>query len=120
MQHYSFDDGITQIVSEHMDRFHMMSETNRYFYLQAVHGKVNHRVTMVNGSEMIMLASYSYLGLMGHPKIEAASKEAIDEYGTGAGGVRLLTGTTDLHERMEARIADFTHRPDACVFSRAM
>ena len=117
MQPHSFDDGITQLVSEHMDRYHEMSETNRYFYLQSVHGKVNHRVTMTDGREMIMLASYTYLGLMGHPKIEAASKQAIDEYGTGAGGVRLLTGTTDLHERMEARIAEFTHRPDACVFS---
>ncbi len=117
MQQQEFDDGISQIVSEHMDRFHMMNDTNRYFYLQAVKGKVNHRVTMTDGRDMIMLASYSYLGLMGHPKIEAAAKQAIDEYGTGAGGVRLLTGTTDLHERLEARIAEFAHRPDALVFS---
>ena len=66
---------------------------------------------------MVQLASYSYLGLIGHPSIDEAARAAIDEYGTGAGGVRLLTGTTDLHERLEARIAAFAHRPDACVYS---
>ena len=66
---------------------------------------------------MVQLASYSYLGLIGHPRIEQAAQEAIDEYGTGAGGVRLLTGTTDLHERLEARIASFAGREDACVYS---
>jgi len=117
MHHADFEDGITELVKEYTDREEVMRAANRYFYLQAVHGKVNHRVTMTDGREMIMLASYSYLGLMGHPKLEAAAKAAIDEYGTGAGGVRLLTGTTDLHERMEARIAKFVSRDDACVYT---
>ena len=72
---------------------------------------------MADGREMVMLASYSYLGLIGHPRIDAAATAAIDEYGTGAGGVRLLTGTSDLHERLEARIASFAKREDACVYS---
>ncbi|MCL2654269.1 MAG: aminotransferase class I/II-fold pyridoxal phosphate-dependent enzyme [Coriobacteriia bacterium] len=117
MHHADFEDGITELVKEYTDREEVMRAANRYFYLQPVHGKVNHTVTMADGREMIMLASYSYLGLMGHPKIEAAARAAIDEYGTGAGGVRLLTGTTDLHERMEARIAEFVNRDDACVYT---
>ncbi|MCL2332148.1 MAG: pyridoxal phosphate-dependent aminotransferase family protein [Actinomycetia bacterium] len=117
MHHADFQDGITEQVKEYTDREAVMRAANRYFYLQAVRGKVNHRVTMADGRDMVMLASYSYLGLMGHPKIEAAAKQAIDEYGTGAGGVRLLTGTTDLHERMEARIAKFVSRDDACVYT---
>lgn len=91
-------------------------DAQRYFYLRAITGPTNHRVT-VDGREMLMLASYSYLGLIGHPAIDAAAKEAIDRYGTGAGGVRLLTGTNDLHEHLEARIARFAGRPDACVYS---
>ncbi len=117
MHHADFHDGITELVKEYTDREELMRAANRYFYLQAVQGKVNHRVTMADGRDMVMLASYSYLGLMGHPKIEAAAKQAVDEYGTGAGGVRLLTGTTDLHERMEARIAKFVSRDDACVYT---
>jgi len=112
-----YDDGINERLETFDQRYQMLKHIDRYFYLQPVVGKVNNRVTMVDGSELIMLASYSYLGLMGHEGIEAAAKKAIDEYGTGAGGVRLLTGTTDLHERLEARLAQYSHREDVAVYS---
>jgi glycine C-acetyltransferase len=104
-------------IQEFVERRRMVKNADRYFYLQPTVGRTNHLVTMKDGREMVQLASYSYLGLIGHPHIEAAARDAIDEYGTGAGGVRLLTGTTDLHERLEARIAAFTKRQDACVYS---
>lgn len=110
-------DGLDMRVGEFIERRDAMRAADRYFYLQPTVGKTNHRVTMKDGREMIMLASYSYLGLIGHPRIEEAAHAAIDEYGTGAGGVRLLTGTTDLHERLEERIARFASREDACVYS---
>lgn len=110
-------DGIDARVAELVARRDALKASDRYFYLQPTVGKTNHRVTMADGREMIQLASYSYLGLIGHPEIEEAAKEAIDVYGTGAGGVRLLTGTTDLHERLEDRIARFSSREDACVYS---
>lgn len=112
-----YNDGIDELLNDYTDRINTMRAANRYFYLQPTVGKTNHRVQMKNGQEMVMLASYSYLGLIGHPDIEAAAKAAIDEYGTGAGGVRLLTGTTDLHERMEERIAQYCKREEAAVFS---
>ncbi len=110
-------DGITARVDAFLERRSSLKDADRYFYLQATTGPTNHRVTMVDGRDMVQLASYSYLGLIGHPRIDAAAQAAIDTYGTGAGGVRLLTGTTDLHEELEARIARFTGREDACVYS---
>lgn len=110
-------DGISERVAAFAERRAAVEAADRYFYLQPTVGRTNHVVTMADGREMVQLASYSYLGLIGHPRIEAAAKEAIDVYGTGAGGVRLLTGTTDLHERLEARIARFSSREDACVYS---
>lgn len=110
-------DGIDARVAELVARRDALKSLDRYFYLQPTVGKTNHRVTMADGREMIQLASYSYLGLIGHPVIEQAAIEAINQYGTGAGGVRLLTGTTDLHERLEARIASFASREDACAYS---
>ena len=110
-------DGIDARLAEFRVRLSTMKGADRYFYLQPTVGPVNHRVTMADGREMVMLASYSYLGLIGHPRIDAAAQRAIDEYGTGAGGVRLLTGTSDLHVALESRIAAFTHRDDACVYS---
>ena len=60
-----------------------------------------------DGQSMLMLSSYDYLGLIGDPRIDTAAIEAIRKYGTGTGGARLLTGTTDQHQRMEQDLADF-------------
>lgn len=110
-------DGIDARLAEFRVRRTQMKGADRYFYLQPTVGPVNHHVTMADGRDMIMLASYSYLGLIGHPRIDEAAARAVDCYGTGAGGVRLLTGTNDLHVALESRIASFTHREDACVYS---
>ncbi len=111
------NDGIAARVNEYVARHDAMVDADRYFYLQPTVGETNHTVKMADGRDMVQLASYSYLGLIGHPRINEAAKAAIDEYGTGAGGVRLLTGTTDLHERLEHRIATFCNREDSCTFA---
>ena len=71
----------------------------------------------VRGQEFLMISSYDYLGLIGHAEIEQAAIEAIREYGTGTGGVRLLTGTTDLHRQFEAELATFKGTEAAITFS---
>lgn len=110
-------DGIDARINAFLERREGLKAANRYFYLQAIAGQTNHRVTLTDGHELVMLASYSYLGLIGHPRIQEASIRAVEKYGTGAGGVRLLTGTMDLHEQLEARIAEFSKRESSCVYS---
>ena len=63
-------DGVDARVAEFVQRRKAMKDANRYFYLQPTMGTVNNRVQMADGREMIMLASYSYLGLIGHPRID--------------------------------------------------
>lgn len=109
-------DGVSARIEVFEERYRLVNEADRYFYLQTITSPTNHHVKAA-GKDMIMMASYSYLGLIGHPRIDAAAKAAVDAYGTGAGGVRLLTGTTDLHERLEARVASFGKRADAAVYS---
>ncbi|HET7293199.1 MAG TPA: aminotransferase class I/II-fold pyridoxal phosphate-dependent enzyme [Vicinamibacteria bacterium] len=75
------------------------------------------RVRVARYGEMVLLGGYSYLGLNRHPRIDAAARAAIDKYGTGAHGVRLLAGTLDLHHRLEARIAAFKGAEAAATFS---
>lgn len=116
-EHTAIHDGVETRLEMYRGRRDAMKGANRYFYLQPTTGPVNHTVRMADGREMIMLASYSYLGLIGHPRIDAAATAAVDKYGSGAGGVRLLTGTSDLHEQLEERIASFSKREDACVYS---
>ncbi|RRA47769.1 aminotransferase class I/II-fold pyridoxal phosphate-dependent enzyme [Acidipila sp. EB88] len=70
-----------------------------------------------DGHEMLMLSSYDYLGLIGDPRIDTAAIEAIQRYGTGTGGVRLLTGTLELHRETEAAIARFKGTEAALTFT---
>jgi glycine C-acetyltransferase len=72
---------------------------------------------LVNGREMGMYASYSYLGLVGHPRINEAAKKAVDKYGTGTHGVRMLAGTLGLHTELEETIAHFKHAESAITYS---
>lgn len=67
-------------------------------------------------AEFFMFSSYSYLGLIGHPRLEAAVGAAVERYGTSTGGVRLLTGTLQLHQELEAELATFLGQEAAAVF----
>ena len=69
------------------------------------------------GSARLDLASNDYLGLCGDPRLAAAAAAAAVTWGTGATGSRLVTGTTTLHEDLEADLADFTGAASALVFS---
>jgi glycine C-acetyltransferase len=89
-----------------------------YFYLEQVEEILPHgRVRVTGHGEMIMMGSYSYLGLIGHPKIDAAAMAAVKQYGTGTHGVRLLAGTLPLHNQLEERIAAFKKTEAAITFS---
>ncbi len=63
-----------------------------------------------------MFSTYSYLGLIGHPRLATAVKEAVERYGTSTGGVRLLTGTLELHLEVERELAAFLGQEAAAVF----
>jgi glycine C-acetyltransferase len=99
------------------ERHDALAAEGKYFYNQPIeelNGGVRVRTA---GREMLMFASYSYLGLIGHPKINAAAKAAIDEFGTGTHGVRLLAGTLKLHRELEETIAQFKGTEDAVTYS---
>lgn len=90
--------------------------TGLYTYERAMEGKCGPRVS-VSGRSMLMMSSYDYLGLIGHPDIEAAAIDAIRDFGTATGGVRLLTGTTELHSQWDADLARFKGTESAVTFS---
>ncbi|MCV7433928.1 8-amino-7-oxononanoate synthase [Mycolicibacterium bacteremicum] len=63
------------------------------------------------------LASNDYLGLSQHPDVLAGGVEALRTWGAGAGGSRLVTGNTELHEEFEDALAAFVGFESALVFS---
>ncbi|MBN3508151.1 8-amino-7-oxononanoate synthase [Mycolicibacterium nivoides] len=63
------------------------------------------------------LASNDYLGLSQHPEVLDGGVEALRTWGAGAGGSRLVTGNTELHEGFETALATFVGAESALVFS---
>lgn len=97
-------------------RVDFSKKNNLYSYMIQNDSQVG-RTVIVNNKSMIMLGSYNYLGLIGHPKINQAMKNAIDEFGSGAGGVRLMTGNNILNQKLEDKITKFKGTEDTVVYS---
>lgn len=93
-----------------------LKEAGCYPYFQAIESAQEPEVT-VGGRRMVMIGSNNYLGLSTHAKVKEASRLAIERYGTGSGGSRFLSGTQDLHEELERKLAKFKGREAALVFS---
>jgi 8-amino-7-oxononanoate synthase len=72
---------------------------------------------IINGKRGVMVGSNNYLGLSHDPRVVAAAQEAIAQYGTACTGSRFLNGNTELHERIEFRLAKLTGKEAALVFS---
>jgi 8-amino-7-oxononanoate synthase len=71
----------------------------------------------IDGKSYILLGSNGYLGLSVDPVVKKAASEALEKYGTGSGGSRLVSGNTDLHHELEDRIARFKKTEAAILFS---
>src|SRR6476620_891893 len=74
-------------------------------------------VVEMEGAPRIMLGSNNYLGLTADERVIAGAREALDRYGTGMTGSRLLNGTTALHVELEAELADWMGTEQAIVFT---
>lgn len=71
---------------------------------------------VVNGKKVLNMCSNNYLGLAAHPKIKEAAIRAILDYGVGAGAVRTIAGTMELHTELEEKLAKFKKREAAILF----
>ena len=71
----------------------------------------------MEGRETIMLGSNNYLGLTGDERVKQAARDALETYGTGVTGSRLLNGTTPLHVELERELAEWMGTEDAIVFT---
>lgn len=74
-------------------------------------------VVQIEGKRKIMAGSNNYLGLTAHPKVKEAAIKAVEKYGTGCSGSRYLTGTLDLHNELEERLAIFFKKEAVLLFS---
>jgi 8-amino-7-oxononanoate synthase len=72
---------------------------------------------VIGGKRRVMIGSNNYLGLTHDPRVIAAAQAAIEKYGSACTGSRFLNGNTDLHDRIEVKLAELTGKEAGLVFS---
>src|SRR5512136_811758 len=110
------DDSISHRISAMNQRVTGIKQAGLYFYNLPISELLGGSRVLVNGRDMGMYASYSYLGLIGHPRIRKAANDAIEKYGTGTHGVRSLAGTLSIHQELEETIANFKQTESSITF----
>ncbi len=111
------NDSVTRRIRALTERVAGLKANDLYYLNTPVEEILPGCKVLVRGREMGMYASYSYLGLVGHPRINEAAKKAVDKFGTGTNGVRLLAGTLTIHKELEETIANFKHAEAAVTYS---
>ena len=71
--------------------------------------------TSIGGRKVLNFASYNYLGLNGHPEVNAAAEAAVRQYGTSASASRLVAGERPVHRELERALAELHGVEDAVV-----
>lgn len=74
-------------------------------------------IRLDSGQAVLNFCANNYLGLSNHPELVKAAKEALDSHGYGMSSVRFICGTTDLHLKLEKKIADFFGTEDTILYA---
>ncbi len=98
------------------EELELLKQRGLYRSTRLVEGAQQSRVRL-DGREVIMLCSNSYLGLSDHPLLKDAAVRAVERFGVSSGASRLVSGTMELHEELEASIAHFKETEAALVFN---
>lgn len=112
-EHYHFDlfPEFKQL-QEHAKIMDNIGVKNPYFNCRE---DVSNNTVTIDGKEYINYSGYNYLGLSGHPEINAAAKSAIDKYGTSASASRIVSGEFTLHRELEAELTKVTGTENCVV-----
>jgi len=101
---------------ERMEQLKAARELGALPYFRVLEGPTLPVVEM-EGKSRIMLGSNNYLGLTGDERVKQGALDALNRYGTGLTGSRLLNGTIDLHLELERELAEWFGTEAALVFT---
>ncbi|AYU56289.1 glycine C-acetyltransferase [Staphylococcus debuckii] len=83
-----------------------LKDNGLYNEIDTVEGANGPEIT-IDGKRYINLSSNNYLGLATNEDLKQVAKDAVDKYGVGAGAVRSINGTLDIHDELEQTLAEF-------------
>ena len=76
-------------------------------------------IKVSTGQEVVNFCANNYLGLSSDPRVTAAAKDAIDQYGYGMSSVRFICGTQDVHKELEKKLSEFLGTEDTILYAAA-
>lgn len=98
---------VVQSLNEFLDEnIQYLKDNGLYNEIDSIEG-ANGPEIKINGKNYVNLSSNNYLGLATNEDLKEAAKKAIDSHGVGAGAVRSINGTLDLHDELEDTLAQF-------------
>lgn len=103
---------LDQFLEENLSELKSQGLYNEIEPLESANGPM----IKINGQQLINLSSNNYLGLATDERLKEAAKKAIDTYGVGAGAVRTINGTLDIHLKLEEKLATFKHTEAAIAY----
>jgi glycine C-acetyltransferase len=114
------NEGVYEMSSKTLNQFlkenlEDLKEKGLYNVIDPVEGPNGPMITLA-GRELINLSSNNYLGLATDPRLIEACLEATKTYGVGAGAVRTINGTLDIHVKLEEKLAEFKHTEAAIAY----
>lgn len=98
-------------------RIDRLKQDGRYPYELSQNAYEGGTWVVSKGKRMLMLSSFSYLGMLGDPAVNEAAKRGIDLYGATCHGSRLVAGTIAPHRELERRLAERLGTEDAMLFN---
>lgn len=103
---------LDQFLSTNLQELKLKGLYNEIDVLEGSNGPI----ISIKGRELINLSSNNYLGLANDERLKKAAHEATEKYGVGAGAVRTINGTMDIHTELEEKIASFKGTEAAIAF----
>lgn len=109
-------DVFAKLADRRLDEWHYAESLGLLPFYRELEGEVGPR-TVFRGRPVVMLGSNNYLGLTADERVRKAAVDAIDRYGTGVTGSRLLNGTLPMHGELEELLADWVGMEASMVFT---
>src|SRR5512137_2673205 len=74
-------------------------------------------IELNTGQKVLNFCANNYLGLSGNDQLIEAAKNSLDDHGYGMSSVRFICGTTDLHKKLESKLAEFFGTEDTILYA---
>lgn len=109
-------DLFAKVADPRLEDWRRAEEAGLLPFYRELDGEIGPTVTLA-GRTLVMLGSNNYLGLTTDVRVRRAANDAVERFGTGVTGSRLLNGTISLHRELEEELADWVGAESALVFT---